>query len=141
MIMKKHCKRFTADRIVENLPGGVLIYKADRDNEQILYANQEIIHLFDCEDYDDFYKYVKGCFKGCVHPDDYERTEDTIWEHIDNSMLNRDYVIYRIITKKGIIKEVNDLGRLVIDKKYGDLFYVFMHDLGQKVQTVMNASH
>ena len=92
-------------------------------------------------DYDDFYKYVKGCFKGCVHPDDYERTEDTIWEHIDNSMLNRDYVIYRIITKKGIIKEVNDLGRLVIDKKYGDLFYVFMHDLGQKVQTVMNASH
>ncbi len=138
--MKKMSRRMTTKRILDNLPGGVLVYKADRDNEQILYANKEIITLFDCEDYDDFYNYVNGTFKGFVHPDDYQRVQDTIWDHIDNNFLNRDYVIYRIITKKGIIKEVDDLGRLVIDKKYGDLFYVFLHDLGQKMRTVMNSS-
>ena len=38
--MKKMSRRMTPKRILENLPGGVLVYKADRDNEQILYANK-----------------------------------------------------------------------------------------------------
>ena len=45
--MKKMSRRMTTKRILDNLPGGVLVYKADRDNEQILYASKEIITLFE----------------------------------------------------------------------------------------------
>ena len=35
---------------------------------------------------------------------------------------------YRILTKTGKIRNVIDLGRLVTDQHYGDIFYVFLMD-------------
>lgn len=122
--------------IIDNLPGGVLIYRADKENEEILFANKELLRIFDCETFDEFIECTGGHFKGMVHPEDYLRVEETIWNHIEKATLNLDYVVYRIVSKTGVIKEVDDIGRIVNTKKHGLLFFVFLHDTGKRVEVL-----
>ena len=69
---------FKLNDISNNLPGAFFIYKADRNDEQILYANNEMIKLTGCDDLDDFYEFSGKHFNGLVHPDDYEKVEKKI---------------------------------------------------------------
>ena len=62
-----------------------------------------------------------------VHPDDYRRVERQIYEQIENSTDDFDYVEYRIITKTGKIKEVRDYGHLIRgEDETENVFYVFI---------------
>ena len=76
----------------------------------------------------EFLEYTKHSFRNVVHPKDLEKTENAIWSQINSSNKMRDYVKYRIITKKGNVKVVEDLGHLVHHKVYGNIFFVFMYD-------------
>ena len=60
-----------------------------------------------------------------------------MWEQIRNGGEQIDYVKYRVVTKDGEERLVDDIGRLVHSRNNGDLFYVFLHDLNRKVQTLM----
>ena len=125
--------------ILEHLPGGVLVYRANKETEEILFASKEVIDIFECADFDEFLTHVNGTFKGFVHPEDYERAEEIIWSHIHSSEHHLDYLVYRIITKSGTIKEIDDFGRLVHHPEYGDLFFVFIHDMMHKYEVLYNA--
>lgn len=119
---------FSLRDVVFNLPASVLIY--DAEGEDILFANEELIALFECEDLDDFLHYTKHSFRGIVHPDDYERVNTSIWQQIYACTKRRDRendaVNYRIVTKSGRVRWVIDRGRLVQSEIYGRIFYVVL---------------
>ena len=118
-----------------NVPGAILIYSADWDKEEILFANKELVHMFDCENMEEFLNFTNYSFKGIVHPDDYERVEASIKAQVDKQLLEdsekteaNDFVDYKILTKKGKIKNIIDNGRLVDSEYYGKIFYVLLID-------------
>ncbi|HAC03622.1 MAG TPA: sensor domain-containing diguanylate cyclase [Eubacterium sp.] len=120
---------FKLNDISNNLPGAFFIYKADKSDEQILYANNEMLRLAGCDDLDDFFEFSGKHFNGLVHPDDFKGVEKRIWEQIsisDNKV--NDYVRYRMATKSGEYKNVLDYGRLVHSENYGLVFYVLIVD-------------
>ena len=127
---------FNVKNMSFGMPGAFLIYRAE-ESEEILFANDHLIDLFECDGYQDFLDYTQSSFKHIVYPDDLDRVEKTIWEQIDrerdrtNSSKKsyEDYVQYRIQTKTGKIRRVIDLGRLVHDQHYGVIFYVFIMDV------------
>ena len=67
-----------------------------------------------------------GSFRGMVHPEDYVSVSNSINKQIERSEDNMDFVKYRIITKKGVVKQVRDYGHLVHDAGDTDLYYVFL---------------
>lgn len=54
---------------LDYLPGAVLVYRAD-ETQEILYANQNVIELFGCNDIDDFKDYTGNSFTGLVSDDE-----------------------------------------------------------------------
>ena len=110
------------------MPGGFFIYHADEE-EKIIYANKITLDIFGCRTFEEFLQTVHGSFKGLVHPDDYARIEDSINRQIAENESNLDYVDYRIIRRDGMIRYVDDYGRLVKTEKFGNVFYVFIRDI------------
>ena len=118
----------TVDKLTKRMPGGFFIYRAYGD-EEILYANDFLIEIFGCKNLDEFKQLTGYTFKGMVHPDDLDRVEKSIARQIAIDERNIDYVEYRIKRKDGTIHWLDDYGRLVHTKKFGDVFYVFVRDI------------
>ncbi|MCR5349679.1 MAG: EAL domain-containing protein [Acholeplasmatales bacterium] len=127
--------------IAGNMPAAMLIYEA-LGEEKILYVNDELVKMFECDDTDDFLRYVKGSFMGMLHPEDLDNVEASIWKQINENSdgLDNDFVDYRIITKTGKIKHVIDNGRLVDSKYYGKVFYVILIEEDPHVEFKKRAS-
>ena len=125
--------KFTISDIMQGIPGGFFIYHAD-GNEELIYANDEMLHLFRCETKEEFQELTGNSFKGIVHPDDLERVEAYIAHQIAGDPQELDYVEYRIIRKDGEICWVEDFGHLVHDETEGDIFYVFISDITERIQ-------
>ena len=119
--------------IADNIPGAILVYRAEGE-EEIVYANTETVHLFECENFEDFMRWVHGKWEGFVYSEDYERIQREIHEQQsqEHNVNNLDYIHFRIITKNGVMREIEDIGHLVDSPYYGKLYYVFLHDLEQK---------
>ncbi len=122
---------FDVEEFSKGMPGGFFVYEAG-EGERLLYASDSMAKLFNCDSISDFRSYVGNSFKGIVHEEDYERINETInrqqFETPQN--VNKiDYVRYRIKCKDGTIKMVDDYGRLVHDKNYGMIYYVFLIDI------------
>ena len=75
------------------MPGGFFIYRAG-GGEEILFANDNFVKIFECKNFEDFIDYTGGSFKGLVHPDDLERVERQIADQVGNSGDSFDYVQY-----------------------------------------------
>lgn len=107
---------------LDSMPGGFFIYRAD-ESEEILYANRELLELFDCKNEDEFLALTGGCFPGLVFPDDLDEVQRNIK---DQCGCGFDQVNYRVKTRKGRVFMVEDYGRLIEDPEMGPLFYVFI---------------
>ena len=116
----------------DKIPGGFLIYSAE-GNEEIIYANEALIKIFNCDDFNDFYSYTKGSFRGIVHPEDLEAAEASIKRQISGNDGDVDNVDYRIIQKGGIVRWVEDYGQFVKGDGGNNYFYVFICDATEKV--------
>ncbi len=116
-----------ASEVAEGIPGGFFSYHAD-GNLELISFNRELMKIYDCTSADEFREFVGNSFKGIVFHEDFERVQDSIERQIllDNDI---DYVEYRILTKNGKIRYVEDYGRFVRTKNYGDIFYVFIRDI------------
>ncbi len=117
----------TLQKISANMPGALLVYKAN-ENEDIIFASDGIAKIFECDTVNDFIKFTGGSFTTIVYPEDIEEVEEAIKNHV-NTFEGFDYVTYRIITKNGNIKQVEDWGYRVHDEELGDIFYVYIHDM------------
>lgn len=131
---KKNYNILTAQqvmRFMDEMPGGFFIYRADGE-EEILFANQAVLRLFQCRDLEEFRELTGNSFKGIVHPEDLEEVEQSIQEQIAASQYDLDYIEYRIITKTGSIQWVEDYGHFLHNESLGDIFYVFISDATEK---------
>lgn len=120
---------FALQDISKNLPGAFLIYIADPENDDILFANRELIELAGCRDFDDFLDYTDRRFRNLIHPDERDSVETSIWEQIDaKTSGNNDYVRFHFAKKDGTYIPVLDHGRIVENRYYGNVFYVLIMD-------------
>lgn len=116
---------------MDGMPGGILVYRAD-EKEEILYANSWLIHIFGCHDMEDFLETTGGSFKKLVHPDDIHKIEKDIEQQISSGADVFDYVNYRIVTKTGEVKTVEEFGHRIEVPGLGPVFYVFFLDSDAK---------
>ena len=127
------------EEIGRHMPGGFFIYKAE-GNEELLYANHEVINIFGCDDLEDFKKLTGYTFKGMLHPEDYTKVSESVVDQIRKSEDKLDYVEYRIIRKDGSIRWVDDYGHYTDTESYGGIYYVFVSDVTEKhEQAVISA--
>ena len=117
-------------KIPTGLPGGFFIYEAEGD-EKIIFAETNVVKLFDCETYEEFLDYVGGSFKGMVHPDDLHKIENQIEAQTTYADKRHDYVRYRILTKAGIVRYIEDFGHLLHWANGKSFYYVFIVDVEQ----------
>ncbi|MBO4375886.1 MAG: EAL domain-containing protein [Lachnospiraceae bacterium] len=127
---EKLLKAAMGGTIPTGLPGGFFIYDAD-GNEKILFAEPNIIELYGCDDFDDFMKLTGGTFKGMVHPEDYRKIQNQIQAQTMFGERRHDYVRYRITTKQGEERYVEDFGHLLHWRDGKSFFYVFIVDVDQ----------
>lgn len=123
-------------RFMEEMPGGFFIYQADR-KERILFANMALIRMFRCNTRKEFRALTQNSFRGMVHPEDLEAVEESIVRQIASSQYDLDYVEYRIISKDGQIRWVEDYGHFVHTDSVGDIFYVFVGEATEKKNRYM----
>ena len=128
-----HQVAYEIKKFMDQMPGGFFIYHAD-EAEEILYANKALLRIFNCDTMEEFQALTGNSFRGIVHPEDLNEVEKSIWEQISRSQHDLDYVEYRIVTKNGNVRWVEDYGHFVHSDLIGDLFYVFMADTTNKRQ-------
>ena len=113
----------------EQVPGGFFVYKAYEPLE-LIFVNTCTLDIFGCKDIDEFKALTGYTFRGMVHPDDFQKIQDSIDEQIaDKSNSNQDYVEYRIIRKDGTVRWVDDYGHFAQLPGFGDVYYVFISDI------------
>ncbi|MGN1407458.1 diguanylate cyclase domain-containing protein [Lactobacillus sp.] len=132
-LIKRGQLGFNMKNVSQGMPGGLLIYRADydqADSQEILLANDYLIHLFACQSLEEFLTYTKSSFKGLVYPEDYEKVVTNrekqikaLSGNIDDDVL---FLDYRILTKDGRVKPISTVGRYVQDDYYGNVFCVFI---------------
>jgi len=118
-------------KFLEEMPGGFLIYYA-KEPEEIIYANQALLRIFQCSTMEDFRAFTGNTFRGMVHPDDRDAIEESIYAQVEASQYDLDYVEYRIIRKDGTVRWLEDCGHYVHRRELGDIFYVFLWDATEK---------
>ncbi len=119
------------NQIPEGLPCGQFVYRVEGD-QNILFADINVVHLYGCETFEEFFDYVGNSFRNMVHPDDLKKAESMINAQTLESGHRHDYVRYRIITKQGEIRYIEDFGHIIYDKDGNGYYYVFIVDVGEK---------
>ncbi|MBR1675276.1 MAG: EAL domain-containing protein [Eubacterium sp.] len=114
----------------DKMSGGAMIYSADAGHK-FYYANDYLIKLFECDDYDDFLAFTGGSFDGMVNDTELTAVLNEIGNQVKDPESSSGYVFYNIRTKKGNIRRIVNHMTLVHDEKLGDIYYayVFIHRL------------
>ena len=123
---------FSQNELLKSLPGSGIICHAD-DN-RILYANDDFVRLFDCENLEDFNRFSLGLFRNLIHPEDFERVMKERRERFagknDGDQIR---LRFRIVTKRGAVKGVIAQARLRHHDTFGDLHFVTCMDLEKEL--------
>ncbi len=120
--------RFNMREIAMAFPGPLLVCKAHED-EQILFANNDMVSLFGCGNMYELLSHVGHSFRTLMHPDDLERVEQSILEQTAEGASDRYTEEFRVITRSGAEKKVSAVGRRVTGRHDGELFYVFLTEI------------
>ena len=112
---------------INNLFGGACVWRADPPYD-FLYVSQHLIHLFECDDEEDFLEYTKGTYSGAIG-EDYPHIRREIDLQLNESPSRSGYVFFNITTKKGNIRRIVNHFSLVEDPDEGIVFYadLFLH--------------
>lgn len=127
---------FEVKEFIDKMPGGFFIYRA-HGNEDLLYANDAFIRIFQCSSLKEFREFTGNSFRGLVYHEDLDAVEQSISEQILASQYDLDHVEYRIIRKDGRIRWIDDYGHFIRGNIFGDIFYVFAVDATEKVERLM----
>ena len=116
----------SVDRLVksfmETMFGGAIIYRAEGGHE-LLYANDDMVRLFECENLDDFMDFVDGSFEGIVNETSFSIVQNEMIIRRDFGNRNFGYVFFKVKTKKGNVRHVVTHWTYVNDAQEGGLFY------------------
>lgn len=118
---------FVLNDISENLPGAFLIYRADKSDDEIFYANKEFLDMAGYENLDALFKGTNKSFRNLICEDQQELVEASIWHQIESGS-NDDYIHYSLRKADGTYIPVLDQGRIVESEHFGRVFYVLFMD-------------
>ena len=118
---------FVLNDISENLPGAFMIYRADKEDDEIFYANKEFLDMAGYENLDELFKSTKKSFRNLIHEDQRETVEASIWNQIESGSENV-YIHYPLRKQDGTYIPVLDQGRIVESVRFGKVFYVLFMD-------------
>lgn len=119
---------FALKEVSENLPGAFLIFRADKDNDEILFANHELLKWTCCKDINEFLEYTNNRFSNLICADEKNRVLDSIWNKIDDNNVN-DYISFNMLSRDGSLRKVHEHGRIVNNLHYGKIVYVTFADV------------
>ncbi len=125
-----HNDALNTNHVPAGVPGGFFIYDVFGD-EGICYADQNVLDLFGCTDIEDLRSFTGDSFIGMVHPDDRQRVSETIKEYNGDRRKGHNYIRYRIVTKQGTYRFVEDFGHLIKSNNGITYCYVFIAGLEQ----------
>ncbi|MCR4717701.1 MAG: diguanylate cyclase [Lachnospiraceae bacterium] len=121
-------------QMAEVIPGGFFIYQED-DKREIIYQNRKVLDIYGCDSVEEFKKLTGYTFEGMVYHEDFEKIQNSIDKQIDDEEGDgMDHVIYRIIRKDGEIRWVDDYGHFSHSDDYGDIYYVFISDITDRIK-------
>lgn len=118
---------FVLNDISENLPGAFIIYRADKEDDEIFYANKEFLDMSGYENLDELFKSTKKSFRNLIREDQQKAVEESIWNQIESGSKN-DYIHYQLRRQDGTYIPVLDQGRIVESERFGRVFYVLFMD-------------
>lgn len=118
---------FVLNDISENLPGAFIIYRADKEDDEIFYANKEFLDMAGYENLDAFFNGTKKSFRNLIREDQQKAVETSIWNQIESGSKN-DYIHYQLRRQDGTYIPVLDQGRIVESERFGKVFYVLFMD-------------
>ena len=118
---------FVLNDISENLPGAFIIYRADKEDDEIFYANKEFLDMAGYENLDAFFNGTKKSFRNLICEDQQKAVETSIWNQIESGSKN-DYIHYQLRRQDGTYIPVLDQGRIVERERFGRVFYVLFMD-------------
>ena len=118
---------FAFKDISEHLPGAFIIYKADKEDDELFYANDEFLRMSGYKDIDELFRFTKKSFRNLIRKDEQQKIETSIWEQIDSGNEN-DYIHFHLQKADGTYLSVLDHGRIVESQQYGRVFYVLFMD-------------
>ena len=119
---------FIMKDIIDNLPGAFIVYRADKENDEILLANSELLRLTGCKNMDELLAYTGKSFCNLIRPDEQESCQKSIWSQINGGHSN-DYIFFHMRKADGTYISVLDHGRIVDSVHNGRVFYVMIMDL------------
>ena len=119
---------FAMKDIINNLPGAFIVYRADKENDEILLANSELLRLTGCKNMDELLAYTGKSFCNLIRPDEQESCQKSIWSQINGGHSN-DYIFFHMQKADGTYISVLDHGRIVDSVHNGRVFYVMIMDL------------
>ena len=119
---------FAVKDIINNLPGAFIVYRADKENDEILLANSELLRLTGCKNMDELLAYTGKSFCNLIRPDEQESCQKSIWSQINGGHSN-DYIFFHMQKADGKYISVLDHGRIVDSVHNGRVFYVMIMDL------------
>ena len=118
---------FAFKDVSEHLPGAFIIYRADKDDDELFYANHEFLHMTGYKDMDELFRLTNKRFCSLIREDEQKQIESSIWEQIDSGNEN-DYIHFHLRKADGSYLSVLDHGRIVESQQYGRVFYVLFMD-------------
>ena len=118
---------FAVKDIIDNLPGAFIVYRAAKENDEILLANSELLRLTGCKNMDELLAYTGNSFCNLIRPDEQESCQKSIWSQINGGHSN-DYIFFHMRKADGTYISVLDHGRIVDSVYNGRVFYVMIKD-------------
>ena len=118
---------FALKDISEHLPGAFIIYRADKEDDELFYANHEFLHMTGYKSMDELFRLTQKRFRNLIRQDEQQQIETSIWEQIDTGNEN-DYIHFHLRKADGTYLSVLDHGRIVESQRYGKVFYVLFMD-------------
>lgn len=117
---------FNLADVSEHMPGSLLVCRADEE-ETILFANINTMHLLECDSYEEFTKYTKQGFFSIVLPEDLaQMKQEIIAQGRRKEMTN--FICYHVVTSKGNQVFVEGFGKMYDHPIYGKVFYIYIWD-------------
>ena len=118
---------FALKDISEHLPGAFIIYRADKEDDELFYANHEFLHMTGYKSMDELFRLTQKRFRNLIRQDEQQQIETSIWEQIDTGNEN-DYIHFHLRKADGTYFSVLDHGRIIESPQYGKVFYVLFMD-------------
>ena len=118
---------FAFKDISEHLPGAFIIYRADKDDDELLYANHEFLQMTGYKNLDEVFSLTNKSFHNLIRENEQQQIEASIWKQIDAG--NKDaYIHFHLRKADGSYLSILDHGRIVDSQQYGRVFYVLFMD-------------